>query len=88
MDPQSWLAAYNQVKPILNGLQTDQAISSWTYTGDQNASTIGAATYNKATDIANGLYKALINLIPVGYISSISFTAEVNNLLSLFQSAD
>lgn len=84
MDPLSWLNAYNQAKPILQSLVAARAISAWQYTGDQNASTIAAATYNKPLDLANGLYKALINLVPTGYISAINFTVEVNNLLSLF----
>lgn len=88
MDPQSWLIAYNKCKPILNGLINDQALTKWVYTGDQFASTVAGATFNTQVNLANGLYKALINLVPIGYISSISFTAEVNNLLSLFNSAD
>ncbi len=88
MNPQSWLTAYNQIKPILQQLVSGQAISQWSYIGDQNASTIAGATYNTAANLANGQYKALINLWPTGYISSIQFTAEVNNLLSLFQSSN
>lgn len=84
MDPMSWLNAYNQAKVILQSLIAQRALSSWQYTGDQNASTIASASYNKPVDLANGLYKALINLVPTGYISGIEFTVEVNNLLSLF----
>lgn len=86
MDPITWRQAYGQAKAILNRLVGDRAIYiGYVYNGDQEASTIQDVRFNKPNDLAAGLYKVQISLVIVGFIQQITFTVQINNLLSLFQ---
>jgi phage tail sheath protein FI len=86
VDPTTWRLAYGKVKPILQNLEAERAIyPGWQYIGDQEASTITDAKFNKKEDLAVGLYKAKVPMVPVGYTKEIDFTVQVNNLLSLYQ---
>lgn len=83
--PRTWREAYGKVKPILTKLEKSGAIyPGWQYIGDQNASVITDARFNKPENLAQGLYKVLIPLVPVGFIGQINFAVQVNSLLSLF----
>jgi hypothetical protein len=85
MNPVTWRDAYTKVLIVLNQMVSDGAIyAGFTYVGDQEASTISDATYNDPVDLANGLYKVLISVVPVGYIYNINCTLDVNNLITLF----
>lgn len=87
-DPQTWRDAYGKAKPYLSRLEKARAIyPGWQYIGDQGASNIQGARYNKPSDLAVGKYKVLIPMVPVGFISQINFTVQVNSLLSMFQTA-
>lgn len=88
MDPTTWRLAYGKAKPILANLEAERGIyEGWSYNGDQEASKVEDARFNRQQDLANGLYKVKISLVPVGYIHSIEFTVQVNNLLSLYQTS-
>ncbi len=88
MSPKSWRAAYANVVPILTELEKAEAIyPGWAYVGDQNASKIEDALYNKPLDLANGIYKVKISMVPVGYIEQLDFTILVNNVTTLFNAA-
>lgn len=85
-DPKTWRDAYGKAKPILTKLEKARAIyPGWQYIGDQGASKVTDARYNKPEDLAVGKYRVLIPLVPVGFISQINFTVQVNSLLSMFQ---
>lgn len=85
MSPKSWRAAYAGARPILEDLEKAEGIyPGWVYNGDQNVSRIEDALYNKPLDLANGIYKVKIALVPVGYIEQLEFTVLVNNVTTLF----
>lgn len=85
-DPQTWRRLYGQAKITLSQYEAGEAIyPGWTYNGDQEASVIQDVRFNVPADLANGDYKVQITLVIVGFIRKITFTVQLNNLLSLFQ---
>ena len=85
MDPVTWRDAYTKALVVLNAMVSDSAIyAGFVYVGDQESSTISDATYNQPNDLANGLYKVQITVVPVGYIYAINVEVDVNNLTTLF----
>lgn len=85
MDPVTWRDAFTKASVVLDAMVSDEAIyAGYVYVGDQESSTIADATYNQPTDLANGLYKVQLTVVPVGYISAINIEVDVNNLTTLF----
>lgn len=87
MNPKSWRSAYAKAQPLLKDLESSEVIyPGWTYVGDQAASSIEDALYNKVDDLKNGIYKVKIPMVFVGYIETIDFTVLVNSVTTLFNS--
>lgn len=85
MDPVTWRDAYTKACVVLNAMVSAGAIyAGYVYVGDQESSTIADATYNQPNDLANGLYKVQITVVPVGYVYAINVEVDVNNLTTLF----
>lgn len=56
----TWRDIYYQVKPELDNLVTQEAISEYTWMGDQDASGYEDMQVNKEADVRQGRYKAIL----------------------------
>lgn len=56
----TWRDIYLEVKPILDDLVEQEAMSEYTWMGDQNASGYSDMQVNKEADVRQGKYKAIL----------------------------
>lgn len=56
----TWKDIYLEVKPILDDLVEQEAMSEYTWIGDQNASGYSDMQVNKEADVRQGKYKAIL----------------------------
>lgn len=83
-DPISWKNVFRAVNLLLRGLVSNRAISEYEYIGDQDADVITDAVYNQQADIANGIYKFKIKLVPISKMEVVEATfTVVNNLIGV-----
>lgn len=67
----SWKKIYLEGKPIMDDLVTDEAISEYTWDGDQDATSWDELTVNNETDARNGKYKLNIKAKDVATMQEI-----------------
>ena len=68
----SWNRIYLEGKPIMDGLVTDNAISEYTWDGDQDATSWDELTVNNEADARNGKYKLNIKVKDVATMQDIT----------------
>lgn len=56
----TWKNIYLEVKPILDALQDDSAITDWEWMGDQDATSWASLSVNNEADARQGKYKAIL----------------------------
>jgi phage tail sheath protein FI len=78
-DVVSWHNLFNAFKLFLRDLQSNRAIDTFEYIGDQDADTIQQATYNTLPDIQAGKYKFKIKFVPITLMEEITATFTVVN---------
>jgi hypothetical protein len=87
-EPSAWRSMYLSARPVLEELVKAKVIApAYMYIGDQDASKVSDAIYNKLEDLANGIYKVKIVLIPYGYIEQIEFLVVVNSITGTITAA-
>lgn len=67
----SWKRIYLESKPIMDGLVTDDAITEYTWEGDQDATSWDDLTVNNEADARNGKYKLNIKVKDVATMQDI-----------------
>ena len=67
----SWKRIYLEGKPIMDGLVTDDAISEYTWDGDQDATSWDELTVNNEADARSGKYKLNIKVKDVATMQDI-----------------
>lgn len=67
----SWKRIYLEAKPIMDGLVTDDAITEYTWDGDQDATSWDDLTVNNEADARNGKYKLNIKVKDVATMQDI-----------------
>jgi hypothetical protein len=67
----SWKRIYLEGKPIMDGLVTDDAISEYTWDGDQDATSWDELTVNNEAEARNGKYKLNIKVKDVATMQDI-----------------
>lgn len=67
----SWKRIYLEAKPIMDGLVTDDAITEYTWEGDQDATSWDELTVNNEADARNGKYKLNIKVKDVATMQDI-----------------
>jgi len=67
----SWKRIYLEAKPIMDGLVTDDAITEYTWDGDQDATSWDELTVNNEADARNGKYKLNIKVKDVATMQDI-----------------
>lgn len=67
----SWKRIYLEAKPIMDGLVTDEAITEYTWEGDQDATSWDELTVNNEADARNGKYKLNIKVKDVATMQDI-----------------
>ena len=67
----SWKRIYLEAKPIMDGLVTDEAITEYTWDGDQDATSWDELTVNNETDARNGKYKLNVKVKDVATMQDI-----------------
>lgn len=81
-----WKNIYLEVKPILDNLIQAEAMSSYTWMGDQNASSYTDLTVNSEADVRQGKYKAILkykDIVPMQDISIVISIDKVDQSLSI-----
>lgn len=81
----TWNRIYLEVKPWLNDLVTQDAISEYSWNGDQNATSYQDLVVNKETDIRQGKYKAILKfkeVVPLQEISMVLSIDKASNTIS------
>lgn len=87
-EPSVWRKMYTDAKPVLDELVKAKVIApAYHYVGDQDASRISDAVYNQLTDLANGIYKVKIVMVPYGYIEQVEFLVVVNSITGTITTA-
>lgn len=56
----TWKSIYLRVKPILDSLIDQQAMTEYTWMGDQNATSYDSLTVNNEADVRQGKYKVIL----------------------------
>jgi hypothetical protein len=69
----TWKDMYLQIKPILDNLITQNAITEYTYMGDQDASSWSDLTVNTEAECRQGKYKVIIKYKDVVPMQEITF---------------
>ena len=67
----SWKRIYLEAKPIMDGLVTDEAITEYTWDGDQDATSWDELTVNNEADARTGKYKLNIKVKDVATMQDI-----------------
>ena len=67
----TWKRIYLECKPIMDGLVTDNAITEYTWEGDQDATSWDELTVNNEADARNGKYKLNIRVKDVATMQDI-----------------
>ena len=67
----SWKRIYLEAKPIMDGLVTDDAITEYTWEGDQDATSWDELSVNNEADARNGKYKLNIKVKDVATMQDI-----------------
>lgn len=75
----TWKLMYNEIKPILDSMVEADAMSSYTYMGDQNAQSYADLTVNKEADVRQGKYKAKLKFKDIVPMQDIDFTISIDS---------
>lgn len=75
----SWKNMYLEIKPILDTLITKDAITEYTYMGDQNVSSWNELTVNTESEARQGKYKAIIKYKDVVAMQEITFNLVIDS---------
>lgn len=81
----TWNRIYLEVKPWLNDLVSQSAISEYTWQGDQDATSYGDLVINKEADVRQGKYKVILKfkeVVPLQEISMVLSIDKVSNTTS------
>ena len=68
----TWNKIWLEIKPILDNLVDEDAMSEYTYMGDQNASSYQDLTVNNEADVRQGKYKVILkykDIVPMQEVS-------------------
>lgn len=68
----TWKNIYLRVKPILDNLVDQQAMTEYTWMGDQNATSYDSLTVNNEADVRQGKYKVILkykDIVPMQEIT-------------------
>lgn len=68
----TWKSIYLRVKPILDNLVDQQAMTQYTWMGDQNATSYDTLTVNNEADVRQGKYKVVLkykDIVPMQEIT-------------------
>lgn len=74
----TWNRIYLEVKPWLNDLVNQDAISEYSWEGDQNATSYKDLTVNKEADVRQGKYKAILKFKEVVPLQEISMVLSID----------
>lgn len=75
---QTWNNIYLEVKPILDQLVDKEAITEYSWNGDQHASTYSDLTVNNEADVRQGKYKAILKFKEVVPLQEISVVLNID----------
>lgn len=81
----TWNRIYLEVKPWLNDLVNQDAISEYSWEGDQNATSYKDLTVNKEADVRQGKYKVVLKfkeVVPLQEISMVLSIDTTDNTIS------
>lgn len=67
----SWKRIYLEAKPIMDGLVTGEAISEYTWDGDQDVTSWDELSVNNEADVRNGKYKVNIKVKDIATMQDI-----------------
>lgn len=74
----TWSNIYLEVKPILDNLIDRQAITEYTWNGDQDASSYQDLVVNNEADVRQGKYKVILNFKEVVPLQEISMVLSID----------
>ena len=81
----TWNRIYLEVKPWLNDLVIQDAISEYSWNGDQDATSYTDLTVNKESDVRQGKYKVILKfkeVVPLQEISMVLSIDKASNTIS------
>ena len=78
----TWQSIYFQVKPILDTLVNQEAISEYAWAGDQNATSYADMTVNKEADVRQGRYKAILTFKDIVPLQDIELSLVIDKTTS------
>lgn len=83
-DPTTWKDLYRKVRPVFEDLVARRAIepgegSGWAWIGDQEAESINDVSFNKPTDILQGIYKTRALVVPIGAVEYADLTLSITD---------
>ncbi len=81
----TWNRIYLEVKPWLDDMVNHEAISEYTWEGDQNATSYQDLTVNKESDVRQGKYKVVLRfkeVVPLQEISMVLSIDKSSNTIS------
>lgn len=74
----TWNRIYLEAKPILDNLVTQEAITEYSWNGDQHASSYKDLTVNNEADVRQGKYKVVLNFKEVMPLQEISMVLSID----------
>ena len=76
----TWQDIYLQVKPELDDLVEQEAMSEYTWMGDQNATGYDDMQVNKEADVRQGKYKAILKFKEIVPMQEIEMTLSIDKV--------